>query len=170
MRIWCAPRDGMGGSAAVYALLDHAFRSVYGGILPEINKTANGKPFFPARPDVHFSLSHTKTHVLCAVSGSPVGCDIESPRMVSQRALRFFSSQEELALFDPLDLWVLKESYVKLFGQTFASIRNLRFSLDSSGKVIVPDASVTSALYHTGNCSAAVCCLGGIPSDLIELI
>ena len=68
------------GSEAVYSLLGHMFKTIYGGDLPAIEKTPNGKPFFPARQDVHFSLSHSRTHVMCALSNKPVGVDIESPR------------------------------------------------------------------------------------------
>lgn len=39
--------------------------------------TETGKPYFAGRPDIHFSLSHTKGAVMCAISGSEVGCDIE---------------------------------------------------------------------------------------------
>ena len=39
--------------------------------------TETGKPYFTGRPDIHFSLSHTKGAVMCAISGSEVGCDIE---------------------------------------------------------------------------------------------
>ena len=169
MVIYCKPRGEISGSAAVYALLEHAYQAEFGGELPEINKTFHGKPYFPGIPEVFFSLSHARTHVLCAISDSPVGCDIESPRIISQRALRFFSSPEELALFEPLELWVLKESYVKLFGQTIASIKNLRFSFDGE-RIILPDSSVTARLYHVSDCCAAVCSLGLNPPDSIELI
>ncbi len=39
-----------------------------------------GKPYFAGREDIHFSLSHTNGAALCAISGSPVGCDIEHIR------------------------------------------------------------------------------------------
>ena len=131
--IYCTTRADTSGSRSVYALLEHAYRLNYEGDLPEVKKTFHGKPYFPDLPDVHFSLSHSSTHVLCALSGSPVGCDIESPRAISRRAIEYFCSAEELELFTPLELWVLKESYVKLFGKTIASIRDLRFSKHEDG-------------------------------------
>ena len=169
MAIYCTPHNGQNGSATVHSLLEFALRTEYGEKLPEIKKTPHGKPYFPGMPDVHFSLSHSKTHVLCVVSGSPVGCDIESPRVISSRTLEYFSSPEELVMFKPLDLWVLKESYIKLFGQTIAAIRNLRFSLDGE-RIILPDSSVTARLYHVGEFCAAVCSLGPNPPDSIVLI
>lgn len=169
MIVYCTQLNGRGGSEAVYALLEHAFKKEYRADLPEIKKTSRGKPYFPGMPDIHFSLSHTKTHVLCVISDCPVGCDIESPREISERALGFFCSAEELSLFDPLDLWVLKESYIKLFGQTIAALRGLRFSRDG-GRIIVPDTSVAARLYSVGGCRAAVCCQGNIPVESIQLI
>jgi len=169
MTIYCTPRGGRSGSEAVYALLEHAIKVEYGTNLPEIKRTIHGKPYFPCFPDVHFSLSHTKTHVLCVVSDSPVGCDIESPREISTRALKFFCSPEELVHFEPLALWVLKESYIKLFGQTIAAIRNLRFSRDGD-TIIVPDSSVSVRQYSVDSCIAAVCSQGAIIVDSIELI
>ena len=169
MLMYCKPLVSKSGSEAVYALLEHAFLVKYGRNMPEIRKTPHGKPYFPEFPYVYFSLSHAKTHVLCAISDSPVGCDIESPRQISRSALRFFSSPEELDLFEPLDLWVLKESYIKLFGQTIASIRTLRFSL-AGDRIIVPDTSVEAKLYRICDCSAAVCSMCSKPPDSIVLI
>ena len=85
-----------------------------------------GKPYLPGLPDVHFSLSHSGTRVLCALSGSELGCDVECPRRADLAlARRFFhpdetkwlislSGREQEAAF--LRLWTLKESYVKAVG------------------------------------------------------
>ena len=169
IRVFCAPRGDNSGRNAVYDLLEDAYGKGCGGDFPEIKKTPYGKPYFPEKPEIHFSLSHAQTHVLCAISDSPVGVDIESPRLISQRAIGYFSVPEELTMFDPLDLWVIKESYVKLFGKTIASIRTLRFSRRDD-EIIVPDDKVAIKLYHVGDCSAAVSSLGGIPPDSIELV
>lgn len=173
LKIQCAPLDGRSGSPAAYALLEGMYRAAYGGAVPEIKKTPNGKPFFPARPGVHFSLSHAKTHVLCALSDCPVGVDIESPRVISQRAVNFFCAPGELAVFEPIDLWVLKESYIKLIGGTLAMMRRLRFSCESGRITACRDeylisngedfpnipaicGNSVSGLYNVGGCRAAV--------------
>ena len=169
MRVYCAELGGKSGSEAVYALLDHAYQAEHNRSLPEIEKTPLGKPYFPEHPDIHFSLSHTRTHVLCALADSPVGCDIESPRKISSSAMRFFCTPEELALFEPLELWVLKESFVKLFGWTVASIRRLRFSRDGE-TIIAPDSSVTARIYQVAGCTAAVCGTSKMSCTSIELV
>ena len=169
VKIYCAARCGNSGSETVYALLGYAMRDVFGIGLPLIEKTSNGKPFFPERPDIHFSLSHAKTHVLCVLSDSPVGADIESPRYISPRACKFFLSPEESAMFNPLDLWVLKESYIKLIGATLPSVGKIRFSREGE-KIITPDISVTSKLYHVEGCTAAISASGDNIYGSIELI
>ena len=172
LRVFCAPRCGAGsagGSADVYSLLEYAFMTEYGGNLPEIKKTPNGKPFFPGRPDVHFSLSHSATHVLCALSDGPVGADIESPRIISGRAIQYFCSPEERSLFDPLDLWVLKESYIKLVGGMLPLVKSIRFSFEN-GRIITKDRSSVSMLYRIGVCRAAVSIHSGDLPDSIEVV
>jgi len=169
VKIYCMRRGEKSGSEAVYALLGHAYVANFGAALPAIEKTPNGKPYFPERRDIHFSLSHARTHVLCALSDRPVGADIESPRQISLRARRFFCSDAELAQFDLLDLWVLKESYIKLHGWTLASVKELRFSR-GGGRIIAPDASVNSLLYQIDGCRAAVCVRKEPPPESIELV
>jgi 4'-phosphopantetheinyl transferase len=167
MKLYCAPLGSQDGRAAVYSLLEYAFRTEYGTFLPEIKKTPNGKPYFPARVDIHFSLSHAKTHVLCAISNAPVGVDIESPRTISPRAVKFFASVEERSMFDPLDLWVLKESYIKLTGDRLPSVTKLRFSR-TGDTIVTPDKMVSAKLYQIDGCRAAVCTSGTDLPDSIE--
>ena len=68
------------GSAWAWSLLAYAVWEQWSCKLPEIALTAGGKPFFPSRPDLCFSLSHTKTVVLAAVSSFPIGADVEFRR------------------------------------------------------------------------------------------
>ena len=169
MKLYCTPLHGQDGRKTVYSLLEYAFRTEYGETLPEIKKTPNGKPYFLTRADMHFSLSHTKTHVLCALSNTPVGVDMESPRVISPRAVKFFASAEELSMFEPLDLWVLKESYIKLTGDRLMSVTKLRFSRQGD-TIITPDEMVSAKLYHIDGCRAAVCALDSDSPSSIELV
>ena len=169
MKLYCSPRSEQTASESAYALLNTAFRLEYGEKLPIILKTANGKPYFPERPEICFSLSHSKTHVLCGLSFAPIGVDIESPRRISERVKRLICSSEEIELFDPLDLWVLKESYIKLHGATISMMKTLRFSREG-GKIITPDNTIASGLYRVGDCRAAVCAKGDNPAESIALI
>ena len=169
LKIFCAPRCELNGSTAVYSLLDYAFQAEFGEPLPEIKKTSAGKPFFPDKPEIHFSLSHARTHVLCALSDHPVGIDIESPRDVSERAIRFFCSPEEFMLFNPLELWVLKESYIKFIGGKLLMVKTIRFSRDNR-RIITPDKYAFSKLYHIENCCAAVTSSADSFPESVELL
>ena len=49
------------GSAWGVSLLAYAVRAVWGIDLPETAELPGGKPYFPACPQLHFSVSHTRT-------------------------------------------------------------------------------------------------------------
>ena len=139
VRLLCSPVISNDGSASVYALLSFAFRREFGCDMPEIRKTPVGKPYFPTMPDIHFSLSHSRTHVLCGLSDRPIGVDIESPRELRRRVIEFFTAPEEALLFAPLELWVLKESYIKLIGGSLPLVKTIHFSRRGD-QIVAPDA------------------------------
>ena len=77
---------------------------------------------------VYFNLSHSADMVLCAISDTPVGCDIEkvtdAPMEVAEHV---FSRKERQYIADAENegemnrrffrLWTMKESYVKMTGE-----------------------------------------------------
>ena len=95
-----------------------------------------GKPYAKGL-DVHFSISHSYDMVVCAVSDSPVGIDIEKIRPVNLNIAKRICTDDELCYIfshkpededflhttddDVLtrffDLWTAKEAYVKLNGK-----------------------------------------------------
>ena len=168
MKLLCAINKNSGHDT-VYALLNYAYFSIYGENPPEIGKSANGKPYFIGNTNAYFSLSHCKTHVLCGLSASPIGVDIESPRKISKRAEKFFCLPEEREVYEPLDLWVLKESYIKLIGGILPMAKTIKF-LKQSGKIIAPDNDVIPKLYSIDGCRAAVSSLHINPPDTIEYV
>ena len=58
--------------------------------LPAIALGERGKPFFPERPDLHFSLSHTEGTALVGLSDRPIGVDIEKLRPLPPRVQAAF--------------------------------------------------------------------------------
>ena len=168
MKLFCAPHENSGHDT-VYALLKFAFIEMYGENPPIIGKSENGKPYFIGNVDVHFSLSHCKTHVFCGLSSSPIGVDIESPRKISERTEKFFCSPDERKMFLPLELWVLKESYVKLKGGILPMMKTIRF-LKQNDEIIAPDKDVVSKLYCVEGCRAAVSSLNVKPPDTIKYV
>lgn len=82
-----------------------------------VEKTEEGKPYFPDAPSTFFSLSHTDGYAVCAIGDCPCGVDIEAEREVSERLRRrFLGGASEK---DALRLWTEKESFGKLDGKGF---------------------------------------------------
>ena len=146
-------------------LLALAVREIYGIPMPEIAKDANGKPFFPARPDIHFSLSHTRTHVMAILSDALCGCDVETVRPVREAVAARVCAPEELTCFDFFSCWVLKESFLKVTGAP-RPLDTLRFTR-RDGRIVTPDPAIAARLYEVAGCAAAVCGAGPLPETLI---
>ena len=107
-------------------LLQKALRDAGAGE-PVLACGEHGKPYLANLPGVHFNISHSGDHVVCALSGSPVGCDIESIKPFRENvAARCFSPEENAALAALTDpaaretlffrFWTLKESFLKAVG------------------------------------------------------
>ena len=81
---------------------------------------ANGKPYLPDLPDLHFSLSHSAGRVICAVAAVPVGADTECVRRVPDGLIaRCCTPAEQTLLRHPEDffpLWMCKEAVMKCCG------------------------------------------------------
>ena len=117
-RALCRGRSRAPGSAFAYSLLFRALEMWQGAReLPEAAIDARGKPFFPERPDWHFSLSHTRGFVLAAVSASPVGADVQLRDVRGERLADRLMSEKEREDFDFYELWSLRESLYKLTGE-----------------------------------------------------
>ncbi len=84
-----------------------------------------GKPYLHGFPSLRFSLSHTHSAVVVALSGSEIGVDIEKIKPVDlDIAQRFFSMRERgyvAASLDPhkafFEIWTKKEAYIKHQGK-----------------------------------------------------
>ena len=106
-------------------LLAELYRQHVGGPMPTIRVAERGKPYFADSP-WHFSISHCKRHVFCALSCKPVGIDAEetdrdirlelAEKILSPMEWEQFEKAEDkrLAL---LNFWVLKEAQVKFTGE-----------------------------------------------------
>ncbi len=160
-------KDGDDRSRLVRQLLDWAWRREFGGVMPTVLKTEKGKPYFDARPDVHFSLSHTDSHVLCAIGLAPVGADVQTHRQVSDRVQEYTTGERERTLFDFFELWCLKESYIKLKGRYTGLLRETVFDLQD-GCIIAPEEGISCRVYHNiPGCTAAVCYMGDGDAELV---
>ncbi|MGI5978812.1 MAG: 4'-phosphopantetheinyl transferase family protein [Oscillospiraceae bacterium] len=149
------PRSAAPGSAFGTSLLAYAYRD-YVGLSPrKIARTLLANPWIPDDPGLHYSLSHSKTHVLVALSDAPVGIDAETHRKMPLSTVEKLTTPAERACFPFFDTWVLRESYFKLTDR--GNLRTLRF-YRRNGKIIPPDDEVFCRLYRDiDGCSVAVC-------------
>lgn len=95
----------------------------------EIEINEYGKPSIKGKDNIHFSISHSDSKVICAVGKNNVGCDVEriNPRKKTDGIIgRFYHSNEKKYIenFQEddktkafFDIWTLKESYVKMIGK-----------------------------------------------------
>lgn len=117
--------DGANAHAAGRTLLKRMYSRYVGGELPKIAVTERGKPYFVDSP-WHFSISHSKAHIFCALSERNIGIDGEEmDRKVNLKLAEKILSPKEKAQFDAaadqrlalLRFWVLKEARSKLTGE-----------------------------------------------------
>ena len=122
---------------AAWALLGLALGKKASRLADSLRFGPHGKPYLENGP--HFSLSHTKGLVLCAVEEWNTGADGEYLRSFSPRLReRVFTPEEReeaLSSSSPdrafTTLWTLKESYMKLTGLGLAQgAETLRFRLE----------------------------------------
>ena len=132
MKIAGEALNGRSGHEAGRELLARLYREETGNECPEIAVAERGKPYFVNCP-WHFSISHTKNHVFCALSDRPVGLDAEEKdRKVDFRLADRILSESEKRRFDAaadkqaalLRLWVLKEAAAKLTGEGLRGFTN----------------------------------------------
>ena len=107
--------------------------------MPEIAVGERGKPYFPGS-ELHFSISHSKGHVFCALSHRPIGIDAEeTDRTVNPAVAKKILSPGEYAQFQQapdqraalLTFWVLKEAAAKCTGEGLRGYpKDTDFSLD----------------------------------------
>ena len=127
-----------------YQLLAEAARQEWGlSALPDLDRRAGGKPFFPRRPDLEFNLSHSGSLFLCGLDRAPMGVDIQTvkalrpglpPRVCSPQELRWLEEGPDYwSRF--AQLWVCKEAAVKYSGTGLTrSIPGIQVPLLASGQ------------------------------------
>ncbi len=126
-----------------------------------------GKPRLADYPDISFSLSHSGSMAMCALTGSgEVGCDIESPSHHGfAAAKRFFCRSEYLYVTESADpegefrrLWTLKESYIKALGTGLKTALSSFEIIPSKPPHIKGNDKYHFAEFLVSGYSAAVCC------------
>ena len=135
------PLNGLDSRVAGKLLLAQMYEEHTGESMPSIEKAPRGKPYFPGS-DIHFSITHTKTTVFCAIADREIGIDAEDlNRKVSPTLAEKILSPTEYAQYAAvpeeernealLRFWVLKEAEAKCSGLGLRGYPNhTEFSLD----------------------------------------
>lgn len=123
-------------SLCAYAALHFALHDLRDWeTLPDMAYSEHGKPYFPAHPDVSFSLSHSGGCVLVGVHDRPLGVDIERLRPVrAERLRRVLGAETEL---DFWQRWTEYESRCKRRGISAVSMRNGEMPVVPNERVFV---------------------------------
>ena len=120
------PLNGLDSRVAGKLLLSRMYEELTGREMPPIEKAPRGKPFFPGS-NLHFSITHTKTTVFCAIADTEIGIDAEDlSRKVSPTLAEKILSPYEYEQYEAvpeeernealLRFWVLKEAEAKCSG------------------------------------------------------
>ena len=113
-------------SVASFLQLKRALALEFGmDSVPAFVREPNGKPRLEGFPDIHFSLSHCREAVACAVDRVPVGIDVECIDRLDADVVAVTMSereQEQIAASPQPEveftrLWTMKESLYKLTGK-----------------------------------------------------
>lgn len=104
-------------------LAAHALKAAGAADL-EMACSESGKPFLARHPEIRFSLSHSGTTAVCAVSEAEIGADVEIPRRFQPGVARRCFTAEELAFIERsadcdaafTRMWIRKESCLKMLG------------------------------------------------------
>ena len=113
------------GHAQGRMLLEQMYLQYVGAPMPEIAVTPRGKPYFLDSP-WHFSISHSKRHVFCALSQKQIGIDAEEldRKIRAELAEKILSPTERQQYHGAEDkdkalltFWVLKEAEAKCTGE-----------------------------------------------------
>ncbi|MBQ6797637.1 MAG: 4'-phosphopantetheinyl transferase superfamily protein [Oscillospiraceae bacterium] len=95
-----------------------------------------GKPEIPALQDFYFSISHSGSTAVLAVSDVPVGVDVQKPDPIPDKLLRRYFTPRETASAKSGRLWTLKESYGKLTGEGVAVLERTELSFDEEIRIL----------------------------------
>ena len=139
----------------------------YGFSADHVITDANGKPLCEG---IYFNISHSGEYVLCAVSETPVGCDIEKAENAPfEIADSVFLPSERNYIAEAQNsvdrsrrffmLWTMKESYIKMTGEGLGKSLS-RIEIDPEKRTVTRDSTaVRCRLFHMsyGDYEISIC-------------
>ena len=168
--------EGLTGQRQAYDLLARAAKTHWGlSPLPDLDRGPHGKPFFAGQSGLEFNLSHSGTLALCALSGAPVGVDIQIIRSWRPGLPRRVCSGPELAWLEESPdfwerfcrLWALKECLVKQRGTGLTRpISGIRVPLPGEEDSLLEQDGLWFRTYRGEGWRGAACGLERPPENI----
>ncbi|HAO6010061.1 TPA: 4'-phosphopantetheinyl transferase superfamily protein [Listeria monocytogenes] len=149
----------------------------------QFSYNSNGKPALKNFPSHHFNISHSGKYVVCSLSDSTVGVDIEEKKDIDIYSLLnyFHPKEKEYIISDPenskikfFDIWTEKESFIKFKGTGLSTPLD-SFYFDSSKNLILEkdsplDKSISiEKVFIDKNYACSVCSEKDTPLILEEI-
>ena len=149
-----------------HLLVNHLVRLVAPWMkeVPTIGTGKFGKPHLQDQPDLHFNLSHSGSWVVCVLSSTPVGIDVEQIQPVWPEIAKnvFSHSEMEDFLTMPIaqrqgyffDVWAIKESYLKMTGEgLFHPLTSITVGRNGTGeRRILQDGRAVADVFPAVSC------------------
>lgn len=135
------------------------------GEFPAVAVEAGGRPWFPDRPDCHFSLSHTEGGAACALWDRPVGVDLERPRQVSPRLLELLGAGDQR---DFLRRWTCREAAAKREGRGGVRALQSPAAGEEDCQVFPLERGYLLAVAAAGEAALSAVCLEELLTELRE--
>lgn len=107
-------------------------------------KDENGKPY-AENINIHFNISHSGDYVICVISESPVGVDIELISDIKDSLIQYVCTENELRYVYQdkpetrkrfFEIWTAKEAYFKYKGTGIKDLKSIDVLSESIKKQI----------------------------------
>lgn len=86
-----------------------------------------GKPYIKDS-NIYYSISHSGEYVIVAVDNKPIGIDIQ---LIKDKNKNDLVLNEEEYKYDYIEIFSLKESYIKCIGSNINHMKDITFNLDN---------------------------------------
>ena len=164
-------------SSAAYSLLFQMLSDYFNMTADNIviRQNEHGKPIIVGK-NVHFNISHSKNSVVCALSDSEIGVDIEYIGEIRDSVLRKCFTKKEVKRVqtnaDFYKYWTLKESYLKAVGTGIdRRLIRIEFDIDEGITGIDDGVAVPYCFYSkiVGEYAFAVCSTKELDINHVEV-
>lgn len=162
-----------------YCLLCSGLKQLYGiEDKAEFSYNMYGKPYLKNYPEIFFSISHTDSLVICAISDTEIGADCEKISRYDEGVAEMICTQKEYIALEKahckveafFKLWTLKESYIKAVGTGLSfPLKNIEFNLNcSDGRYTLGNYNLTNFIYKKAY-SISLCRNGFLEDVFIDI-